>query len=69
MLERRAVVTERLRNLGSTTDAVARRFFGAISYLGAQVYPMMRWPSLTKYMQIEQLLCWSGMADIEHYSS
>jgi len=24
------------------------------------------WPSLTKDMQIEQLLCWSGMADTEH---
>jgi len=25
--------------------------------------------SLTKYMQTEQLLCWSGMADTEHTTS
>jgi len=24
------------------------------------------WPSLTKDMQAEQLLCWSDMTDIEH---
>jgi len=24
------------------------------------------WPSLTKDMQTEQLLCWSGMTDPEH---
>jgi len=24
------------------------------------------WPSLTKDMQTEQLLCWSGMTDTEH---
>jgi len=39
---------ERLRNLGSTHDAVAW------------------WPSLTKDMQTEQLLCWSGMTDTEY---
>jgi len=25
-----------------------------------------QWPSLTKDMQTEQLLCWSGMTDTEH---
>jgi len=29
------------------------------------VYPLW-WPSLTKDMQTEQLLCWSGMTHIEH---
>jgi len=29
------------------------------------VYPLW-WPSLTKDMQTEQLLCWIGMADTEH---
>jgi len=24
------------------------------------------WPSLTKGMQTQQLLCWSGMTDTEH---
>jgi len=27
------------------------------------------WPSLTKDMQTEQLLCWSGMTDTEHSTS
>jgi len=27
---------------------------------------LLWWPSLTKDMQTEQLLCWSGMADTEH---
>jgi len=27
------------------------------------------WPSLTKDMQTEQLLCWSGMTDTEHTTS
>jgi len=27
------------------------------------------WPSLTKDMQTEQLLCWSGMTDMEHHST
>jgi len=32
------------------------------------VYPL--WcPSLTKDMQTEQLLCWSGMTDTEHTTS
>jgi len=26
----------------------------------------MWWPSLTKDMQTEQLLCWNGMTDTEH---
>jgi len=29
------------------------------------VYPLW-WPSLTKDMQTEQHLCWSGMTDTEH---
>jgi len=31
-------------------------------------YPLW-WPSLTKDMQIEQLLCWSVMTDTEHIIS
>jgi len=31
---------------------------------GQVVYPLW-WPSLTKDMQTEQLLCWSGMTDTE----
>jgi len=27
------------------------------------------WPSLTKDMQTEQLLCWSSMTDTEHTTS
>jgi len=27
------------------------------------------WPSLTKDMQTEQLLCWCGMTDTEHTTS
>jgi len=27
------------------------------------------WPSLTKDIQTEQLLCWSGMTDTEHTTS
>jgi len=27
------------------------------------------WPSLTKDMQTEQLLCWSGLTDTEHSTS
>jgi len=27
------------------------------------------WPSLTKDMQTEQLLCWSGMTDTEQATS
>jgi len=27
------------------------------------------WPSLTKGMQTEQRLCWSGMSDAEHSTS
>jgi len=27
------------------------------------------WPSPTKDMQTEQLLCWSGMTDTEHATS
>jgi len=52
---------------------VARRFgLGkdtyAVSHLGAKQSARCggRWPSLTKDMQIEQLLCWSGMTDTEH---
>jgi len=26
----------------------------------------MWWPNLTKDMQTEQLLCWSGMTDVKH---
>jgi len=36
-----------------------------ITLLGQAVYPLW-WPSLTKDMQTEQLLCWSGMTDAEH---
>jgi len=32
---------------------------------GQAVY-LLWWPSLTKDMQSEQLLCWSGITDIEH---
>jgi len=35
----------------------------AIYHLGAKQ------PSLTKDVQTEQLLCWSGMADTEHTTS
>jgi len=33
--------------------------------LGQAVY-LLWWPSLTKDMQTEQLLCWNGMSDTEH---
>jgi len=33
--------------------------------LGQAVYPLW-WPSLTKDMQTEQLLCWSDSTDTEH---
>jgi len=36
--------------------------------LGPTVYPLL-WPNLTKDMQTEQLLCWSGMTDTEHTTS
>jgi len=40
-----------------------------VSHLGAkQVYPLW-WPSLTKDMQTEQLLCWSDKTDTEHITS
>jgi len=32
--------------------------------LKIKVYPLW-WPSLTKDMQTQQLLCWSGMTDTE----
>jgi len=38
----------------------------AISQLGAKQSTWVWWPSLTKDMQTEQLLCWSGMTDTEH---
>jgi len=38
----------------------------AISHLGAKQSTQLWCPSLTKDMQIEQLLCWSGMTDTEH---
>jgi len=38
----------------------------AVFHFGAQAVYMLWWPSLTKDMQIEQLLCWSGMTDTEH---
>jgi len=34
-------------------------------FWGQTVYPLW-WPSLTKDMQTEQLLCWSGMTDTGH---
>jgi len=47
-----------------------RKTLNAISHLGAKlggqaVYPFW-WPSLTKDVQTEQLLCWSGRTDTEH---
>jgi len=62
-------VIERLRNLDSTPHAVARRCvlentLNAISPWGQAVY-LLWWPSLTKDMQTEQLLCWNGMTDTE----
>jgi len=33
--------------------------------LGQAVYTLW-WPSLTKDLQTEQLLCWNGMTDTEH---
>jgi len=36
-----------------------------LSSWGQAVYPLW-WPSLTKGMQAEQLLCWSDMIDTEH---
>jgi len=38
----------------------------AISHLGAKQSTLCGGPSLPKVMQIEQLLCWSGMTDTEH---
>jgi len=64
----------RLRNLASTPDAVARRCVHGKDTLycflpwGKAVYPLW-WPSLTKDMQTEQLLCWSGIKDTEHTTS
>jgi len=43
------------------------KILNAISHLGAkQSLYSLWWPNLTKDMQTEQLLCWSGMADTEH---
>jgi len=36
------------------------------SHLGAKQSTVVWWPSLTKDVQTEQLLCWSGMTDTEH---
>jgi len=36
--------------------------------LGQAVYPLW-WSNLTKDLQAEQLLCWSGMTDTEHTTS
>jgi len=67
----------RLMTISSTPDAIARRcVLGkdwkyrkcCFSSWGQAVYPLWR-PSLTKYMQTEQLLCWSGMTDTEHTTS
>jgi len=57
-----------LRNLDSTLDAVVRRCalgkdHYAVSYLEVK---QSWWPNVTKDMQTEQLLCWSGMTDTEH---
>jgi len=38
------------------------------SLWGQAVYSLW-WPSLTKDMQTEQLLCWIGMTDTEHSTS
>jgi len=38
----------------------------AVSHLGASQSNPLWWPSLTKDMQTEQLLCWSGKTDTEH---
>jgi len=35
---------------------------------GQAIYALW-WPSLTKDMQTEQLLCWSGKTDTEHSST
>jgi len=72
-----AQLSERLasnRKLGSTPDAVARRcVLGKDTYCyipswGQAVYQLW-WPSLTKDIQTEQLLHWSGMTDTEHTTS
>jgi len=60
------LVIERLQNLGATPDAVARRcVLGKDTYCcfppWSQAVYLLWWPSLTKDMQTEQLLCWSGM--------
>jgi len=65
------LVIERLQSLGLIPDAVAHRcVLGKDTYCcfplcGQAVYPLW-WPSLTKDMQTEELLCWSGMTDTEH---
>jgi len=67
------LVIERLRNLGSTPDAVVRCcIFGKntswyFPSWSQAVYPLW-WPSLTKDMQTEQLLCWRGMTDTRAYN-
>jgi len=42
-----------------------RKTLNAISMLRPSRYSLW-WPSLTKDMQTEQLLCWGGMTDTEH---
>jgi len=39
-----------------------------VNHNSQAVYPLW-WPSLTKDMQIEQLLCWSDMTDTEDTTS
>jgi len=68
------LVIDRLRNLGSTPDLIARRCVlgndTKCCFLpwGQAVYPLWR-PSMTKDMQAEQLLYWSGMTDTEHVNN
>jgi len=38
----------------------------AVSHFGAKQSTLCGWPSLTKGMQTEQLLCCSGVTDTEH---
>jgi len=59
-----------LQNLSLTPNAIApvlEKTLDAVSHLGAKhSVCLLWWSSLTKDMQTEQLLCWSGISDTEH---
>jgi len=41
-----------------------RKTLNAVSPSWSQAVYALWWPRLTKYMQTEQLMCWSGMTDV-----